>query len=106
MFDNVSSSTTEFKEEKLLAEAQKKIFAAQGTPVLMNDFAETAEYLLHLAEKYEDSQASIPSAFQRLTVNFLFFVINNAENLMDVYNPPEYDFSEQWETVSRIRSSL
>ena len=102
MFDNVSSSTTEFKEEKLLAEAQKKIFAAQGTPVLMNDFAETAEYLLHLAEKYEDSQASIPSAFQRLTVNFLFFVINNAENLMDLYNPPEYDFSEQWETVSRL----
>ena len=74
MFNSVLSSTTDFNEEMLLAEAQKKIFATQRIPVLMKDFAETTEYLLHLAEKYTNSQTAVPSAFQRLTVNFLFFV--------------------------------
>ncbi len=88
--------------DQILLDAQKKVFAAQKSPVSMKDFMETIAYLLHSAETYMEFQMVVPLAFQRLTVNYLFFVINNAENLMDVYNPPKYNYAVEWRKVSQL----
>lgn len=68
----------------------------------MHMFEENLNEFLEMLNRIYDNQGFIPSYIQNFTAVKILRILNNSEKIMEVYQPPVYDYSDVWNKLSQV----